>query len=789
MPVSVDIPIVRKDGTDTGLKMRLVCPSVSDHVLIAKDEADKFFEARDQILEGVEYAYAFHDGSLSFAKHSVVSPSMTHSNEGRIRTGNYVGRLLLDVVRADVKVGQVDLQVRSKKIGFRDQYHKMLEDIAREAAELVMSSSEATYQKYEVDPSQDKRTRYEQFAFVRSLLQSDAFVSAMGRICNSPITAMKDVIEERRTNSIRRMGRDVVRQLASASNRDPLPVNHPLYEQMPSLPRYVVVHSREETVDVPENRFVKYVLKTFLNFVEDVGKLAKEDSRLAGNARAVADELGNFLLDPMFGDVSELDRVSFSSPALQRREGYREILRVWLMFGMAAKIGWKGGEDVYGAGNRNIAVLYEYWAFFELLKIVSAVFGIERKQRECLLVKENNGLELALRRGKAVMLSGVYEPEGCKRPLEVRFHYNKTFAAEDDFDKAGSWTVDMRPDYTISLWPKGFTETAAEQADAIVHVHFDAKYRIDKFKDVFEKEPNTVSHSGHEDDQSVQEVLNTFHAEEDEGNYQRGDLLKMHSYNDSIRRTYGSYILYPGQGEDEIHRYREIIPGIGAFVMRPQVGSNESIGSVTLKLFLQKIALSLQNRLTQHERMAKYHNFVHRDEPLQMPIMAMKLKLPEWNVPMARPFIPAEEYVIVGYYKSDDHLNWVLDNFYNFRLGDARGSLHVNPGVLAAEYLLLHGPGEAAHTNRLFKIDYEHSRMVWSKKDLVDAGYPGTPSGDYYLMFKLTPILVGEPLYGGTYDIRDLNGYGGGRNSSKPFDTTFADFLQHGVASVLQQIH
>ena len=93
MPVSVDIPIVRKDGTDTGLKMRLVCPSVSDHVLIAKDEADKFFEARDQILEGVEYAYAFHDGSLSFAKHSVVSPSMTHSNEGRIRTGNYVGRL------------------------------------------------------------------------------------------------------------------------------------------------------------------------------------------------------------------------------------------------------------------------------------------------------------------------------------------------------------------------------------------------------------------------------------------------------------------------------------------------------------------------------------------------------------------------------------------------------------------------------------------------------------------------------------------------------------------------
>ena len=28
--------------------------------------------------------------------------------------------------------------------------------------------------------------------------------------------------------------------------------------------------------------------------------------------------------------------------------------------------------------------------------------------------------------------------------------------------------------------------------------------------------------------------------------YKRGDLLKMHTYNDAIRRTVGSYVLYPG---------------------------------------------------------------------------------------------------------------------------------------------------------------------------------------------------------------------------------------------------
>ena len=256
-----------------------------------------------------------------------------------------------------------------------------------------------------------------------------------------------------------------------------------------------------------------------------------------------------------------------------------------------------------------------------------------------------------------------------------------------------------------------------------------------------------------------------------------------------IRRTYGSYILYPGSGEDAKKRYREIIPGIGAFVLRPEVNSGVAVGSVKLKVFLMDVANALENRVTQLERLAKYGHHVHKDAPILISNEAMKLQLPEYNETMGRPFIPSDEYVIVGYFKNDAHLQWIISNYCNFRIGDARGTLHITPGMTSAEYLLLHGPGEASHTNHLFKIDYVHSRMGWSKKDPVDAGYPGTPSGDYYLMFKLTPILVGEPLYGGTYDIRFLNGYGGGRNSSKPFDTTFADFLQHGVASVLQQIH
>ena len=514
-------------------------------------------------------------------------------------------------------------------------------------------------------------------------------------------------------------------------------------------------------------------------FSLDVAAAAKDDSHLQSEANCLAEQLESMLLEPLFKDVSRSERMELSSPALQRREGYREVLRVWVMFQMAAKICWTGGEDVYGAGNRNIAVLYAYWVFFELLKIVSEVFDIPAKEKECLLEKDEHGLELMLRRGRTVMLKGVYNPGGVMRPMRVRFHYNKTFSKEETLDKQGSWTVDMRPDYTISIWPDGYNEAIAEQLDTIVHIHFDAKYRIENFKDIF-NDPAP---------ENRQQMLNALHDEEDRGTFKRGDLLKMHAYNDAIRRTYGSYILYPGSGEDAKKRYREIIPGIGAFVLRPQVNSGIAVGSVRLKVFLMDVANALENRVTQLERLAKYGHHVHKDEPILISNEAMKLQLPEYNEMMGRPFIPSEEYVIVGYFKDEPHLQWILRNYYNFRIGDMRGTLHITPGMTSAEYLLLHGPGEASHTNRLFKIDYGNSRMVWSKKDLVDASYLGTPSGEYYLMFKLKPILASEPLYGGTYDIRGLNGYVGGRNSSKPFDTTFSDLLLHGIVSVQRQIH
>ena len=98
-------------------------------------------------------------------------------------------------------------------------------------------------------------------------------------------------------------------------------------------------------------------------------------------------------------------------------------------------------------------------------------------------------------------------------------------------------------------------------------------------------------------DEKAAEVTNT---------YKRGDLLKMHTYNDAIRRTIGSYILYPGEaatsesGGKVFSLYDEILPGVGAFAIKPSIsaqGENELRNFITSLIAEKSKGNSRLNRL------------------------------------------------------------------------------------------------------------------------------------------------------------------------------------------------
>lgn len=777
MSGAIKIPLQSLCARDSAYEMELYPVKDAFFAKIDVAEAMSYGEVPWQIREGCEYEYAL-PARCHFRKHPTISQSARQTNEGRIRPGNYVGRLSLVVLNeSEHIVGTVDLESTSVKMDYRTDYQTMLNDLAEKSAELLMASDEYVFQHYGVDPAADAETLYQQFAFAKSLIVSDAFDAAVARICASPIKAMQTIREIQPTTRAGRFGRNGLRQLILPANRDPLPVRHYLAHRFgwESVPHSIEHNVREETVDVPENRFVKFVLESFMVFLRDMAILENASEPLKNEAEALAEKLDCRLGDPLFRNVSTLDRLPLSSPALQRREGYREILRAWLMFESAAKIAWKGGEDVYEAGKRNVAVLYEYWAFFKLLDIVSNVFTFPKKELDQLIVRDENLLELSLRQGRTMVFQGSFQPSDSSRPLRVQFTYNKTFRHESNLEVQGSWTVDMRPDYTLSVWPAVIRRIEdAEKIDAVVHIHFDAKYRIDKFVELFSSSSTSDGDDSASGENPADDPLCAIKEEEDKGVYKRGDILKMHAYNDAIRRTYGSYILYPGDKDDPMRRYHEIIPGVGAFVLKP--GKQVMAGASKIEHFVRMVTYSLQNRLTQRERTAVYDWRVRRFNPVDLPLAARNIGLPDKNS-RGEVFVPAEEPLLVGYYHADKW-EWIQKNGYNFRIGLRNGSLGISSEELKADYILLHSG--ASITDKLFRIDKTNGPKLVTKQDMVGLGY-GNPSADAYLLFKLIPIKPGAPLYGITCDISKLPQYSGGAQSAHPFTITFQDMLLHSV--------
>jgi predicted component of viral defense system (DUF524 family) len=144
----------------------------------------------------------------------------------------------------------------------------------------------------------------------------------------------------------------------------------------------------------------------------------------------------------------------------------------------------------------------------------------------------------------------------------------------------------MRPDYSLSLWPDGFTEDQAEREELISHIHFDAKYRVESIAGLF-----GIDNESELEEEDQSQRANT--------RPKRSDLLKMHAYRDAIRRTQGAYVLYPGSADVAWIEFHEILPGLGAFSVRPGM---EQRAKQTLSRFLRDVLAHRLEVHTQHER-------------------------------------------------------------------------------------------------------------------------------------------------------------------------------------------
>lgn len=539
-----------------------------------------------------------------------------------------------------------------------------------------------------------------------------------------------------------KVGREFARQVGTVAVRSRLPVDHPLRARHPrltSLPAKVKVRRKADFLDTAENRFAKMVLAESRDFLAEVVTFLSRDpatsegganERLMREAGRLRGMLESLLGRGFFPDVSTPTVLPLGSPILQRKSGYRELLRFWLQFHAGAQLAWDGGREVYQGGARNVASLYEYWLFFQLEALFRAKFACA-DPLHALLIELDAGLpRLKLRRGVALKtpVGGVWSKTAGRR-LNAEFQFNRKFARRADRAEPGSWTRGMQPDFTISIWPAEFTAAEAEAKELMVHVHFDAKYRVEQARELLG------------DDAEDATFVGGIEAGQEPGTAAKyGDLLKMHAYRDAIRRTAGAYVLYPGnaaqgEGNCEFRGFHEILPGLGALAIRPR-GFGSAEGIEVLSRFLDDLVEHLANRATARERVT-YH-VAEAYELKDQPVPYGAVQLPEADIYGRgyRALPPAEHVVVVAWYDSPQQLRWTREKgIANVRLGRRAGTWHVPPEMSSARHLMLrtHGGVVAPGLWRLRRAGYK----VYTEKDLRMTGYPGAAGGEIYAVFEI----------------------------------------------------
>ncbi len=142
-------------------------------------------------------------------------------------------------------------------------------------------------------------------------------------------------------------------------------------------PTHVWQRRPEESLDTPENRFVKAFLRDLLFAAESLPhqswwwQVTKDRQR---SIHETESHLRHTLVQPMFAEIGDLRRIPSSSRVLMRREGYRDLLDAWRLFNLARRPFF--GPLQRAIDLRDIATLYEVWCFFALVEEITIALDV-----------------------------------------------------------------------------------------------------------------------------------------------------------------------------------------------------------------------------------------------------------------------------------------------------------------------------------------------------------------------------------------------------------------------------
>lgn len=570
-------------------------------------------------------------------------------------------------------------EIISQKFDYFSEYRLLTEEIAGFCQQLLLDLESPTSLAFETDGDRESRLLLEQFLFLRGWLTREKLEGAMESILRNPHTNLEK--EHSWTPAAMVSSADWLYRPASMArdwkrNAEGL-----------ARPAECLDVRKYDSPDTPPNRFLKFALDGFLEVCRQVGEQFPEAYSLNDEASRFAENLEQILAKPFFRDIGRMTRVPLDNQTVQKRHGYRDILHAWILQQAAASLTWEGNEETFSGPSRNVATLYEYWIFITLHRLLGALPGFAPRDEklpspaddpESFLQKGDKGLIINLKRSRRSRTRFIFTPDDPSlQSLAVDLYYERVFRHSQDAVSGDSYSRQFKPDYTLAIYPAEFEEEPeASAANRVAYLHLDAKYRAQQIEALF----------GNESDEGLDEEKEETKAK---STYKRGDLLKMHTYNDAVRQTIGSYVLYPGSDTgsgDRIRKFHEIVPGVGAYVLKP--GNRDCLDA--LSGFLTEILTHQSNRFSQLSRIRHWTHDTVKEEPAEY--IAAPRNLPVDIRPLED--CPASLF----YMRSPE----VAERCYEKRLvyfhatGNDGAPQKQDPGIFNAEWVVPHMGGESA---------------------------------------------------------------------------------------------
>lgn len=526
---------------------------------------------------------------------------------------NYLGRSKLYFGNSDDSF-VLSFEIVPDKMDYEDDYIVLTEALAEFCSSMLLEYTGSTSNVYS-QSVENQKTLLEQFIFLRQFCYAQNLQMLFEAVKRNP----DRILEQTEEYMPLGMGRPSKKFYTNpfSYSRNWAKLQSSVAGQIRYMPQEVAVARKYDSLDTPANRFIKFAFQKFDNvcvaLTEKLDKAGQsKQAECYEEAKSIHNQLEDIFRDSFFDDLGNLDIMPQNNQVLQKREGYSQIFSACSMLDLALQLDWKGKDGVYEGESKNVALLYEYWLFFELYKIIKSIDGCEMvKTVENSFLTVNDGLTISLEQGKKSRQSFEIKKLGVK----INLYYNRTFEWKDFKTTCyeGSYSRPFRPDYTLAIFPNTYNkggingETEAIKYGAVSYVHFDAKYRITDLTALIGKKT---------DDSNVEEELEEDKSGSVVNTYKRGDLLKMHTYNDAIRRTVGSFVLYPGsydtlqKNENHFELYDEILPGVGAFAIKPSIAAQ---GENELKTFIMKLIESKASLNTRLYRMNHYTETVIKE--------------------------------------------------------------------------------------------------------------------------------------------------------------------------------